>query len=220
MGAELQLASIRENPAIWLWGPIAIRSMRDDSNVKADASSRAGLATRPERLADAELMRALCAGDKSALGKLYDRHAPTALGLATRILHDQREAEDVVHDVFLELWRRASTYRPEAASVRTWLLLMTRSRCFDRRGSAPRRLNVALSEAYDASEEMDETTPDQKRVQSFLGDLPKNHREVILLGYYEGLTSTEMAERLDVPVGTVKSRVAAALAMLREKVSS
>lgn len=176
--------------------------------------------SRDDRLEDAELIRALSAGDKSALATLYDRHAPVALGLAKRILREQREAEDVVHDVFLELWRRSSTYRPEAASVRTWLLLMIRSRCFDRRGSAARRLTVALSGAdhVEAPASSDDSL-DRNRVAPLLASLPPNHREVIVLGYFEGLSSSEIAEELAVPIGTVKSRVAAALATLRRSLA-
>lgn len=165
---------------------------------------------------DAELVQALATGDKRALAELYDRHAATALGLALRILRDARDAEDIVHDVFLELWRRAATYRSDMASVRTWLLLMVRSRCFDRRSSAARRLTVPLGEDVIHAASSDDTAPDRARVGALLDRLPKSQREAIFLGYFEGLSSTEIAARLDAPVGTVKSRVAAALATLRD----
>lgn len=174
----------------------------------------------PDRLDDADLVSALASGDKSALGELYDRHVGTALGLANRILRDPREAEDIVHDVFLELWRRSSTYRPEAASVRTWLLLMVRSRCFDRRGSATRRLTVSLGDANDVGTPGDDASPDCRRIGPLLDELPKNQKDAIVLGYYDGLSSSEIAQRLSVPIGTVKSRVAAALANLRDSLAA
>ena len=213
MGAALQIRSGKATP-LWPGGS----PPQSDLLVKHWTHRSM---SRDERLDDAELMLALSSGDKRALATLYDRHAPMALGLATRILRDSREAEDLVHDVFLELWRRSSTYRPEAASVRTWLLLIVRSRCFDRRGSSARRLTVALSGAddFEAISSNDDTSPDRARVPPLLEMLPTHQREVIVLGYYEGLSSSEIAERLSVPVGTVKSRVAAALATLRESLS-
>ena len=82
-----------------------------------------------EPLDDASLMQAVAAGDRAALATLYDRHAPILLALGSRIVPDRAEVEDVLHDVFLEAWRRAHRYDPRRASVRTWLAVRMRSRC-------------------------------------------------------------------------------------------
>ena len=163
-------------------------------------------------------------GDSTALARLYDRYAATMLALAQRIVGRGAEAEDVIHDVFLEAWRHSADYDRGRGSVKSWLLLRTRSRSLDVQKSA--RVSKQASGLDDAwlSELSDPTRdtaagPDQTRVRQVLIGLPPEQREVLLLGYFEGLSSSEMAERIGVPLGTVKSRVAAALAALRGALS-
>jgi RNA polymerase sigma-70 factor (ECF subfamily) len=158
-------------------------------------------------------------GDTGALALLYDRHAPALLALAARILGSRSEAEDLLHDVFLEAWDRAYAYDPARGSVRAWLALRTRSRAIDRKKSAgvsrtqpitPLLAHEAALTARDAA-----LTPDHALVRRVLAELPEDQRTVLLLGYFDGLSSSEIAERMRVPIGTVKSRVAAALGKLR-----
>ena len=163
-------------------------------------------------------------GDNAALAQLYDRYAGTMLALAQRIVGRGAEAEDVIHDVFLEAWRHAADYDPARGSVKAWLLLRTRSRSLDVQKSA--RVSKQASNLDDTwlaelGDPTRDTTAgaDQARIRSVLITLSPEQREVLLLGYFEGLSSSEIAERVGVPLGTVKSRVAAALAALRGALS-
>jgi RNA polymerase sigma-70 factor (ECF subfamily) len=137
------------------------------------------------------------------------------LALGRRILGDRREAEDVLHDVFLEAWHKATDYDQERGTVRAWLLMRMRSRALDRRKAAAfaRRVEEPTQDAL--GQEDLTLTPDRERVRRALNELPLEQRQVLELGYFEGLSSSEIAARLHAPVGTVKSRVAAALAKLR-----
>jgi RNA polymerase sigma-70 factor, ECF subfamily len=164
---------------------------------------------------DAVRMLAIAAGSRPALGELYDRYAGIARAVAFRILANEQEAEDVIHDAFLEVWRRAPTYDPTRSSVRTWIMLLVRSRALDRRRSAVFRTSVSLDHASELASTAAEQH-DSPKVASLLNNLPEAQRTVLELGYFDGLSSTEIATRLSIPVGTVKSRVAAALAKLRE----
>ncbi len=170
-----------------------------------------------ESPSDVELMRGVARGDRDALAGLYDRHAGLLTAIGHRILHSRREAEDVTHDVFLEVWRRAGTYDPAKASVKTWLVLIMRCRALDRRKSAHFALTGPLLDDARASEasEGPDALLDRGRVAAALDILTPPQREVLVLGYFEGLSSAEIAERLRVPLGTVKSRVAGALRALR-----
>lgn len=173
-----------------------------------------------ERALDEALVRAIARGDTQALATLYDRHAPLMLGLAGRIIGGKSEAEDIVHDVFVEAWRRAADYDAERGSVKSWLLLRTRSRALDLKKSAGRARTVPTGDSAwlagfadpggDGSE-----APDRAQLRRVVSTMNRDQREVLLLGYFEGLSCTEMAARLGLPLGTVKSRVAAALSALR-----
>jgi RNA polymerase sigma-70 factor, ECF subfamily len=169
---------------------------------------------------DETLVSAIANGDTRALAALYDRHAPLMLGLARRIVLGKPEAEDIVHDVFVEAWRRAADYDPNRGSVKSWLLLRTRSRAIDFRKSAGVARTVPtgdgewLSALADPRAD-DSEAPDRARLRQQLSALNAEQREVLWLGYFEGLSSSEIAARVGVPIGTVKSRVAAALTALR-----
>jgi RNA polymerase sigma-70 factor (ECF subfamily) len=170
---------------------------------------------------DAELVLAMARGQTDALAKLYDLHAPVMLALAQRILGSKNDAEDLVHDVFLEAWRRAADYDPERGTVRAWLVLRTRSRAIDTLKSAKVSRTVSVGDSgwlerlLGGSEDVS-ASADRDLVRRTLRDLPEDQRMVLLLGYFEGLSSSEIAERLATPIGTVKSRVAKALLRLRE----
>lgn len=172
----------------------------------------------PEDPPDAALVSSMARGDRRALATLYERHAPRLLALAERILGVRSEAEDLLHDVFVEAWRHAADYSPERGTVATWLSLRTRSRAIDRRRS-PRRKAASL-EAFPLAELGDPTadparTSDHDRLRRALGCMSLEEQQVIVLGYFEGLTSSEIADRVGAPIGTVKSRTRAALAKLR-----
>ncbi len=163
---------------------------------------------------DIRLVRAAAKGDSHALAGLYDRYASVLLAVGQRILGNAREAEDLLHDVFLEVWRHAGDYDHARGSVRAWLLMRMRSRALDRKRAQGRSRVILLEngnipEAEASSADDPSLAPDRRVVR-------KAQRVVLELGYFEGLTSTEIAARVEIPVGTVKSRVARALSQLRE----
>jgi RNA polymerase sigma-70 factor, ECF subfamily len=168
---------------------------------------------------DAALCGALASGDRQALAALYDRHAGLLLALGMRLLGSRVQAEDVLHDVFLEAWHRARDFDPARGTVRAWLVTRMRSRCLDRRASASRQARLAGELAHE-SEAPARRAPgeglDGQRLHTQIAGLPDELAQVIELGYFDGLSSSQIAERLDIPVGTVKSRMARALSTLRE----
>lgn len=164
---------------------------------------------------EAELVAAIATGDRQALGLVYDRYAPVLMAVGMRILGEVRDAEDVVHEVFVEAWKHAATYDPVRGTVRAWLVTRMRSRSLDRAKSAARTRSVALDDAPEPVARPDLRRDDHRRLHEALGALPEEQRQVLELGYFDGLSSSEIAWMLDVPVGTVKSRVAAGLQKLR-----
>jgi RNA polymerase sigma-70 factor (ECF subfamily) len=168
---------------------------------------------------DIEVLRQVAGGDKAALGVLYDRHGSIMLALGVRIVGVRRDAEDLLHDVFLEAWRHAGDYDPRRGSVKTWLLMRMRSRCLDRvRSHAFSRTDSLEREPIrSGAAERTERHMDGARARALLESLPAGQREVLELGYFEGLSFSEIAAALGIPIGTVKSRVAAAMVKLREE---
>jgi RNA polymerase sigma-70 factor, ECF subfamily len=164
---------------------------------------------------DEALVAAMAAGDRGALATLYERHAALLLGLALRIVREKREAEDLLHDVFLEAWRSAKDFDPKRGRVRTWLAIRMRSRALDLQKSARVSRNTGDGGLELLVDEAEGSSPDHRRVRSALAELGQEQRRVLELAYFEGLSCTEIAERVAIPVGTVKSRIAAGLDRLR-----
>lgn len=164
---------------------------------------------------DAALVRRCADGDPNALGELYDRHAVHMQGQARRFLGDDPEADELVHDVFLEAWRRAASYDPQRGSVRGWLVVMTRSRALDRLRRADRRLRGQMPAVVGQVESNPSTVFSMERMARSLDNLSPEQRSVVELSYFSGLNSREISEQLGVPIGTIKSRLRTALAKLR-----
>jgi RNA polymerase sigma-70 factor (ECF subfamily) len=161
-------------------------------------------------------------GDDRALDALYRQHAATMLGLALRLLHDREEALDVVQDVFSTAWRNAHRYDRSRASVVTWLAVMTRSRSIDRLRSRKIRDRVDAELTRNICEHQSETSSRRllqrqrgRRLRSALDGLPETQRQVLEMAYFEGLTQSEIAERVGAPLGTVKTRTLLAFRKLR-----
>lgn len=169
---------------------------------------------------DAALVARLCQGEREALGTLYDRHAPILLAVALRMLGAAREAQDVVHDVFLEAWEHAREYDSTRGSVRTWLLVRLRSRTLDRMGRAEAARSHPLDESGEALAALAAAGPqtleavDALAVRQALSRMPDDVRDVLAFTYFDGLTAREIAERTGIPPGTVKSRLARGLSHL------
>ena len=170
---------------------------------------------------DEILVRRVAAGDGRAMGVLYDRYAGLIYGTGTRFLGDRALAEDLVQDVFLSVWRNAGSFDASRASFATWVYRITRNRATDlvrRRRARVRTVNGDLApEAGDP----DPSGELSRRfdVAAALGRLSPDHREVLVLAYFEGLSQREVSVRTGTPLGTVKSRTTAALRALRETLS-
>ena len=166
---------------------------------------------------DAALVYAMAQGDREALAALYRRHAGLLLGLALRIVRERREAEDLLHDVFLEAWRSARNFDPKRGRVRTWLAIRMRSRCLDHQKSARVARNAGDAGLEVVADDRPPASPDHERVRGALGGLGADQRRIVELAYFEGLSCSEIATRIAIPIGTVKSRLAAGLRALRVK---
>jgi RNA polymerase sigma-70 factor (ECF subfamily) len=153
-------------------------------------------------------------GDIVALAALYQRHSRSVFALARSMLRNAQEAEDLTHDVFLEAWRRSDEYSEERGTVRAWLFMRTRSRALDRLKAAGRSLGAWVETSPRATPT---SLVDRYRLRERLSKMPDMQQQVLILGYFEGLTTSEIAERLSVPVGTVKSRTRLALEALRKR---
>ena len=152
------------------------------------------------------------------LRELYRRYAPELFGFATNALGDRELAEEVVQDVFAQLWRHAEEYDQSRASVRTWLYAIARNRIIDARRRAAARPQRGEDDALESAAEIDAALDHavlRWQVTSALARLSAPHREVIRLAHYGGLTMREIADRTGVPLGTVKSRTSYALRHLR-----
>lgn len=172
---------------------------------------------------DADVIREAARGEIKALAALYDRYAGLLLSMANRMLGDKTVAEDLVQDVFMEVWRRAHAFDASRGSVRTWLLVRLRSRALDRLRSAQVRREVTVDDVGPReaapTHEDPELSPDRALVREAILQLPEDQRLVIELSYFQGLSSSEIAEHMGSPIGTVKSRTAAALGKLRAAMS-
>lgn len=194
---------------------------------RAGEAQNLDLLTNAETTAatDVELMTRVGRGDREALAAIYDRHAGRLMALSRRILRDGAQAEDLVHDVFVEAWHHAHEFDVRRGSVRAWLTTRTRSRALDRLGYRERSARV-LSVVSGASPETDgqnrasaEDQYDAAVLRGSLIDLPPELAQVIDGAYYEGMSAAALAERLGIPIGTVKSRLARAVAQLRERLA-
>jgi RNA polymerase sigma-70 factor, ECF subfamily len=169
---------------------------------------------------DVELVAAMAAGDRRALAALYERHSAALLGLAMRIVRSRLEAEDLLHDVFLEAWRSARDFDPKRGRVRTWLAIRMRSRSLDLQKSARVSRNAGDSVLEIVPDESPPHSPDHARVRAAVAALGIEQRTILELAYFEGLSCTEIATRVAIPVGTVKSRLASGLMRLRAGIGS
>jgi RNA polymerase sigma-70 factor (ECF subfamily) len=197
--------------------------------------------------ADPVLVQAVAAGSEDALATLYDRHARLIFQVAMRVANDRSVAEEVVQDTFLALWNRAEQYDPALGELRSWLAVVARNRALNRLRARMRRvpaepmsavtgdgpeagamLDWLLSDGSPVAVAVPEATPEAQvldgetaaELARIVGDLPDPEREVLLLAYREGLSQTEIADRLGWPLGTVKTRTRRALARLRTVLDS
>ena len=184
---------------------------------------RVPLRTASVAPAEDELLELLANADPAGIEQLYDRYGRLAYSLAYRVLNDEGAAEDVVQEAFLSVWRRATTYRAERGSLRTWVCSIVQHRALDRlRGRAGRaRQDLPLEHAAPETGFSDTWDHVAERLQrdqllEALGTLSDDQRQAIELAYYGGYSQSEISSLLRIPLGTIKGRTRSALRHLRE----
>jgi RNA polymerase sigma-70 factor, ECF subfamily len=178
---------------------------------------------------DAELLRAICARDETALATLYDRYAATMLGFIMRIVPERADAESALLETFMQAWRTADRFDPQRSEVPSWLLMMARTRALDIVRAATRQhalIPISLQELPAADLDQWRALADPLRtteqreqdraIRHAMTSLPSAQRDAIELAFFAGLTHPEIAERLGEPLGTIKSRIRGGLLKLRE----
>lgn len=183
--------------------------------------------TSPRVTEDLELMRRIADRDPAALRALYDRHAGLVYSIALRILRKPEDAEELVVDVFQEIWDKSSRYDQSRAAPVTYLVTLTRSRCIDRTRRKAYRAQTTLEAIEDAAPLSDHTPADdvllgeqQALVRGALSRLDENQRVAIEAAYYDGLSHSEIAQKLGKPLGTVKTYIRQGLIRLRDAMRS
>ncbi|WP_375406094.1 ECF RNA polymerase sigma factor SigK [uncultured Amnibacterium sp.] len=162
-------------------------------------------------------------GDKRAFAELYDATAPRIYGLVRRLLVDPAQSEEVTQEIFLEIWQTATRYQPERGSAMSWMLTMAHRRAVDRvrasQASRDRDSRIGIRDfdrEYDQVAEHVEITMEGERVKRALQGLTELQRQAVELAYYRGLSHSEIAAELHVPVGTVKTRIRDGMIRLRD----
>jgi len=180
------------------------------------------LQAEPSQVSDNDLLHAVSRGDETALAAIYDRYRLILFGLILRILHDRQEAEDVLQEAFLQVWRRAADFDESRGRVFTWLVTIARSRALDRLRALGARARLADQAAQAPADQFGDAAEDALKseqgtiVRQALTELPEEQRRALLLAYFEGLTQSEIADRLGEPLGTIKTRMRSGLIKLRE----
>ena len=174
-------------------------------------------------LADEDLISLVGSGDAQAFATLYDRHSRSAYSLAYRMMGEKQAAEDLLQDAFLKLWRSAKSYRADRASVRSWLLSIVHNRGIDQiRSSASRRRTQEKIEASAPKSQPSEAFAEswrnsqREQVREALSTLPEEQVKILELAYFSGYTHVEIAEIVDVPLGTVKGRMRLGLKKIKD----
>jgi RNA polymerase sigma-70 factor (ECF subfamily) len=182
------------------------------------------LILQPEtvQIPDADLLRAVAQGDEESLAAIYDRYRTILFGLLFRILGNRAEAEDVLQEVFVQVWQRARDFDENRGKAFTWLVTLARSRAIDRLrslGSRSRTIEAATKESADAVGDAVEDAINNERgevVRAALKELPEEQRAALLMAYFDGFSQSEIAERTNTPLGTVKTRMRTGMTKLRE----
>jgi RNA polymerase sigma-70 factor (ECF subfamily) len=175
---------------------------------------------------DETLVRLIVQARAEALSELYDRYSRLVFSLALNSVGNPATAEEITQDVFLRVWQRARQYNAGRAKVSTWLTSITRHRAIDqlrRRSSRPEQHSVTWAElapgaepAVNDPEHAASLTMERERVRAAIAQLPEEQKQVLALAYFQGLTQSQIAETLDLPLGTVKTRIRLGMQKLRD----
>ncbi len=180
-----------------------------------------------EEHTDEQLMAQVQRGHQSAMNALYERYSSRVYGMAMQKLAEPAEAEDATHDVFVSLWQKSSTFRPDRGNVSSWLLAIAHNQIIDRLRRKRRMAEAYRVVALDPTSVAESGTDDPQaateqgeaaqRVRRALEVLPPEQHEVVTLSYYHGFSGSQIADRLELPLGTVKGRMRLAMGKLREE---
>jgi RNA polymerase sigma-70 factor (ECF subfamily) len=175
-----------------------------------------------------ELLRRIAAQDRDALSQFYDQTARPLFSIAVRMLGNPADAEEVIQDVFVQIWTKAGMFDVAKGRPFHWALTLTRNRCIDGLRARQRRSRViADTDELEVDQAVEQTAGeaplmqnDTEAIQSVVGRLPKNQRQAIEMAFFRGLTHQEIAELLGEPLGTVKARIRRGMFKLREDLQS
>jgi RNA polymerase sigma-70 factor (ECF subfamily) len=175
---------------------------------------------------DIELLRQIAAGDRAAFAEFYDRHSTLMFSVASKILSDPGEAQDVLQEVFLQIWEKAGRFDPKLGKASSWAAILVRNRAIDRIRASQRRTRLAeeagaeqaiATEASDSANEVVHGREKANLIQSAIAGLPAEQRRAVELAYFSGLTQDEISKKLNTPLGTIKARVRRGLLKLRDE---
>jgi RNA polymerase sigma-70 factor (ECF subfamily) len=180
----------------------------------------------PNQEREVELLRRISDGDRTAFAEFYDLYSSLLFSVAVKILHDQKEAEDVIQDVFIQIWDKARSFDAKLGKPSSWAMTFVRNKAIDRIRASQRRARLVESATA-------EIVPDQPSlvsanesvcgrekaefIRSAVTDLPTEQRQAIELAFFSGLTQNEISDRLSQPLGTIKARIRRGMLKLREK---
>jgi RNA polymerase sigma-70 factor (ECF subfamily) len=175
---------------------------------------------------DIELLRQIAGGDRMAFAEFYDRHSTLMFSVASKILNDATEAEDVLQEVFVQIWEKAGKFNPKLGKASSWAAILVRNRAIDRIRASQRRTRLAeeagvehaiTTEVSDTANEAVHGHEKAQLIQSAIVELPAEQRRAIELAYFSGLTQDEISKKLNEPLGTIKARIRRGLLKLRDQ---
>lgn len=173
-----------------------------------------------------ELLRKIGAGDRAAFAEFYDQHARLLFSIAFKILNDGREAEDVLQEVFLQIWNKAGNYNPTLGRPASWAITLTRNKAIDHIRSSQRRTrlmeqagieNTVRTDASGTANESVRSRESAAMISSAVAGLPAEQRQAIELAFFRGLTQNQISETLKEPLGTIKARIRRGMLKLRDR---
>jgi RNA polymerase sigma-70 factor (ECF subfamily) len=175
---------------------------------------------------DVELLRRIAGGDRAAFASFYDQYSGLLFSIAVKVLNDAKEAEDVLQEVFMQIWDKASAYDPLLGKPTSWAVTLTRNKAIDRIRAAQRRsklIEQATVEAsvapnnYPSANEKLHGKENAQMIRSVVAELPPDQRRAIEMAFFSGLTQDEISKKLQEPLGTIKARIRRGMLKLREK---
>jgi RNA polymerase sigma-70 factor (ECF subfamily) len=175
---------------------------------------------------DTELLRQIAAGDRSAFAEFYDQHSTLMFSVACKILNDAGEAEDVLQEVFVQIWEKAARFDPKLGKASSWAAILVRNKAIDRIRASQRRTRLAEEAASEqgpaanVSDTANETIYGHEKanlINTAIVELPVEQRQAIELAYFSGLTQDEISKKLNQPLGTIKARIRRGLLKLRDQ---